>query len=467
MDKQKKTKLKRDLSPLNAFALSFGCMIGGGVFVMSESRFLKGSGPLGTALGMVISGILILIIAVNYHYLLNCYPREGGAFTYTRELFGKDHAFVCSWFLSLSYILCILLNASMLTMILQALFGKLFHFGLHYHFAGYEVYLSEVLFTEGILILLGILSRRSIRFTGIMQTAMAGVLLVILLILAVAVTQSKAVRPDCLLPLFSPHGSVLWQILSVIMIAPWVFVGFETITQTTEEFWFPSHKALSIMAGSIILGTFVCIFLCIVAASAVPDGFESWYSYMQQAAGKSGVQSLPLFDAACRIMGNGGLILVSIAAFAAIVSAIVGFYIAASRLLFAMTGNGMLTGWFSALGKYHTPEHAVLFIMCILLAAPFGGRGVLEWFISLSSLGAAVGYAYTSACAYRQAGREGCKTVRFTGFFGVCISVLFMLLLLIPNTKLFHPMNKEAFLLLAVWVTLGFLWYWKFFRSWK
>lgn len=467
MDKQKQPKLKRNLSPLNAWALAFGCIIGGGAFLMPGSRFLRSSGPLGTAIGMLIAMVLMLIIAVNYHYMLNCYPREGGAFTYTKELFGRDHAFLLSWFLGLSYLLIIPLNASALVLFGRALFGRLLSSGFHYSFGGYDIYPGEILLAECILVIFGILSIRGIRFSGVMQTALAAVILFGILILAAAAVKSGSARLDSLLPLFSPHGSILWQILSIVMIAPWAFVGFDTISQAAEEFWFPSRRIFSIMAHSIIIGALTYITICTITAAALPEGYGSWVSYIEQAPYQNGLLSLPAFQAAFRIMGNGGLIVISMTALAATVSGIIGFYTAASRLFYSMASGGMLPGWFGRLGRYHTPQNAVFFIMGFSLIAPFGGRAALDWFVDLASLGAAIGYGYTSACAARQARREGSKQIQFTGTLGVILAVMFALLLLIPNAHSYGTMNREAYLLLAVWGTLGFVFYWKSFRKWE
>ena len=91
--------LRKRLSPMNVWAIAFGCIIGWGAFIMPGTGFLPNAGPLRTAAGMGAAMLVMLIIAVNYHYMINCYPSAGGSFTYTKELFGYDHAFICSWFL--------------------------------------------------------------------------------------------------------------------------------------------------------------------------------------------------------------------------------------------------------------------------------------------------------------------------------------------------------------------------------
>jgi len=77
--------LNRYLSPLGAWALAFGCAVGWGAFVMPGNLFLPEAGPLGTVLAMLIGAAIMILIGVNYCYMMQRYPDAGGAFTYTKK----------------------------------------------------------------------------------------------------------------------------------------------------------------------------------------------------------------------------------------------------------------------------------------------------------------------------------------------------------------------------------------------
>ena len=94
-------KLTKYLSVLNVWALAFGCSVGWGTFVMPGTTFLPLAGPLGTAIGLFLGALVMLIIGMNYHYMMNRYPDCGGTFTYTKRIFGYDHGFLSAWFISL------------------------------------------------------------------------------------------------------------------------------------------------------------------------------------------------------------------------------------------------------------------------------------------------------------------------------------------------------------------------------
>ena len=65
---------KKYLGIFGAWALSFGCSVGCGAFVMPGTTFLPVAGPVGTALGLGLGGAVMLILALNFHYLMNRHP---------------------------------------------------------------------------------------------------------------------------------------------------------------------------------------------------------------------------------------------------------------------------------------------------------------------------------------------------------------------------------------------------------
>ena len=140
-----KTMRKSYLSLAGAWALAFGCSVGWGAFVMPGTTFLPVAGPLGTAIGLGLGALVMMILGANYHYLMNRYPDGGGVYTYTKKCFGYDHGFLSAWFLILTYIAIIWANASALPLIARTLLGNTFQFGFTYEIAGFRVWFGEIL----------------------------------------------------------------------------------------------------------------------------------------------------------------------------------------------------------------------------------------------------------------------------------------------------------------------------------
>ena len=67
-------RLGRYLSPLSAWALSFGCAVGWGAFVMPGTALLPLAGPLGTLIGLAAGAAVMFLVGRNYHYLIQHFP---------------------------------------------------------------------------------------------------------------------------------------------------------------------------------------------------------------------------------------------------------------------------------------------------------------------------------------------------------------------------------------------------------
>ncbi len=101
----------------------------------------------------------------------------------------------------------------------------------------------------------------------------------------------------------------------------------------------------------------------------------------------------------------------------------------------------------------------MLAVVAIALIAPFFGRTALGWIVDMSSLGAAIGYGYTSAAAMKYAKEEGNGAIRITGALGILLACTFAVLLLIPIPGLHCSLGRESYLCLVLWCLLGGIFY--------
>ncbi len=165
--------LEKYLSPIHVWALSFGCAVGWGSFVMPGTTFLPSAGPVGTTIGLVVGALIMFIIGVNYHYLINKFQGPGGTLTYTIRTFGYDHGVMSAWVLILVYVAIIWADSSALGLVIKNLFWRAFDYGFHYQILGYDVYFGEVLLSIIAVLISGILCIKSKTLSVCVQVVLA------------------------------------------------------------------------------------------------------------------------------------------------------------------------------------------------------------------------------------------------------------------------------------------------------
>ena len=447
--------LKKYLSPTAVWALAFGCAVGWGAFAMPGSTFLPIAGPIGTVIGMFIGGGVMLLIGANYHFMMNKYADAGGAFTYACRTLGHDHGFLNMWFLFLTYIAIIWANASALPLLVRKIFGGVLEFGFHYNVAGYDVYIGEMLLPVLTIVIFALVCIKGGNLLKWIQMILAFGLIIGVVVIFTIVVIKNGVSLGSLKPLFSSKGSPFAQILTIVGLAMWAYIGFESISHSAEEFTFSPKKSFKIMVLAIIAGALAYSMLAIVASSLQPEGFENWSEYLDKLSLMSGTSSIPTFYAADQTLGIYGLLILGVTVLCGIFTGVIANMIASSRLIYSMAQSKLIGERFAKTGSYNTPKNAILLIALISLPIPFMGRTAIGWIVDITTIGATIVYAYTSYTAFKCALREKNKLYMATGTLGTLISVLFGLYYLFPNFSTLTSITTNSYLILVAWRIIG------------
>ena len=446
------------LGVVGAWALAFGCAVGWGSFVMPGNTFLPIAGPVGTALGLGLGAVIMMVIGKNYHYLMNRFPDNGGTYTYTKECFGADHGFVSAWFLILTYAAIIWANATALPLIARTLLGSTFQFGFDYEIAGFHIYFGEILLAVLALVIGALLCLRR-RAAAMMQIIMAVLLFGGIVVVFVVATGSPTMQTVGFDPVFAPRQSVLGGVFTIFALAPWAYVGFESISHSAAESKFSMKRVFAIIVTALVAAGIAYALLGLMAATVVPEGYANWSQYLENLDDCSGIMSVPVFYAAYTVLGDAGSTILGIAALCGIFTGLIGNYIALSRLLQTLAKDGMMVGSFAKLDKNEAPRRAILAIMCVSIILPFFGRAAISWIVDVTTVGATIVYAFASASAIKTARMAGDRGARIWGIAGLIVSVLFALEFLIPNLTSVKTLATESYLILATWGILGFLYF--------
>ena len=443
----------RYLSPLDVLGIAFGCTVGWGAFVMPGTTFLPVAGPLGSLIALAIGMLVILVIGMNFSYLMQHRPGTGGVYAYTKHAFGRDHAFLCAWFLCLSYLTVVFLNATSLFSVIRAVFGSRLQVGYNYYnIGGNVIFMGEVGASIVALAIIGLLFINAKPLLQKLHTVLT--ILLVLSVAAVAALCLPHFRLGDLQAAFGTQGgNKVHAIFSIVVLAPWAFVGFEVISLETVHFDFKVSRSRWIVGISIMLSGVIYMLLTLVSICAAPDGYGSWQAYIADLDRLNGADAIPTFFAAKSIIGPAGLVLMAIAAITSILTCMIAGYRATARILSTMAEDRILSK------KFNETTNSIVFIMLISIVISVFGRTALECFIDLTAFGAIVGFGYTSASAWKLARKLGSRKVIATGALGTIVSAIFAVAQLIPKLTVVETMGTEAFLVLSLWCLLGFMFY--------
>ena len=447
--------LGRYLSSLSAWALSFGCAVGWGAFVMPGTAFLPVAGPLGALIGLGVGAAVMFIVGRNYHYLIQKFPEAGGAYGYVRRVCGGDHGYICGWFLILTYIAIAWANATALALIGRHLLGGLFSFGFKYKISGYDVYAGEMLLSVVALLLIAGVFLCGKRLAARFQTVFALALCGGIAICVSAVLLKHQGGLESFAPAFAGGKAPVLQVLAVVALAPWAFVGFESVSHSAEEFDFPRRRTVCIIVTSLVAATAAYVALTLVAASEQPSGFANWRDYMASRGKFDGLEALPVFYAVEKSIGVEALVILCVTTLAAIVTGLIGHIVAASRLLYSMSRDGLLWKPFGRLDRDGSPRNAILAIIAISCFIPLAGRTAVGWIVDVTTIGASIAYGYVSFCTIIVARKEGRRWVMATGVAGVMVSVAFLVYFLVPNFWVVDALATESYFILSAWSVVG------------
>lgn len=449
-----RVQLAKSLKARWVWAIALGSAVGWGAFVL-PTDWIATAGPVGAIIGFLIGGALMIVIAVSYGLLIRTFPVSGGEFAYAHVGFGRRHAFLCGWFLTLGYTCIVALNASALALLSRYVIPQIAERGLLYEVAGFQVYLGEVLIASAALVIFAALNIRGATVSGKLQYVFCLIMLAGVAAILIAVLLHPGGQLSNAAPAFPVDVPPWTAVLAIVAIAPWAYVGFDNVPQAAEEFDFAPSKAFRLIVLAILAAALLYSAMILATASATP--------WTQLVAGE------PIWgtgDAISGLFGGIGIMLLALSVSMGICTGLNGFYVASSRLLFAMGRARMVPSAFSRVHpKHKTPYIGIAFVAALCLVAPWFGRQALLWVVDMSAVGVTIAYTYTCLVAFKRfrwSGRPApdgaaSTTKKLLAMAGAVIGATFLGLLLVPASP--ASLGPESMTALLVWTALGLVFY--------
>jgi basic amino acid/polyamine antiporter, APA family len=437
------TTLARKLRAIDYFTLGWGTMVGVGWLVVMDDWLGRG-GALGTVLGFVIGGALLLPIGWVYGKLVIAMPDAAGEIAYTSAVFPRSVSFATGWMMTLAYFIVCPWEAVAVSRIAAYILPSLDSVEL-YRIAGRPVYLPHVVVGLALTLLLTILNYRGVRLSATFQNWTSfGTLALFVIFVALGVSRGSAANFP---PLFMQ--TPLISILLVIQIVPYFMTGFESVGKAAEEAG-PDFRARGFFRA-IWLAIFIGIlfYATIVAAVAF---VAPWHQLM----GEKFMTAVAFQQA----VGSRWIVdIILAAALLSLFKCFNGNFVAASRLLFALGRRGMVDTRVGVIHpQFQTPSTAVLCIGLSTAICMLFGDAILVPITEVGSVACAIGWA--AACASCVAiARSRPELLKLSAFeyvaaaFGLVVAIAMALMKIIPAIP--GHFTVSEWLALGVWILLG------------
>ncbi len=381
--------LKRTLGPWSLTAMGIGAIIGTGIFVLTGVASATRAGPAIT-ISFIVAGIVSAFAALCYAEVASKIPIAGSAYTYAYATVGEFLAWVVGWDLILEYAL----GAATVSIGWAGYFGNFLTaaFGItlptmwtHNHWDPTPGIMNVP--AAAIILVMTALLARGTRESGMVNNIIVTIkIAIVLFFIAVGIGHVNPANfhlpagPTTGAGGYFPFG---WQgVLGGAAFIFFAYIGFDAVSTSAEECKNPGRD----LPFGIIMSLAVCTVLYI-AVVAILNGMVP-FNLLNVAS--------PVAFAVLHVgLPSWMALVISLGAIAGLTTVLLVMMFGQSRVIFAMSRDGLIPQWFAAVHKtWRTPVFSTVFFgIFIATVAGFTPIGVVG---SLTNMGTLAAFILTS-----------------------------------------------------------------------
>ncbi|MFI9508810.1 amino acid permease [Nocardia sp. NPDC052566] len=380
------SKLRKDLTAWDLTVFGVAVVIGAGIFTLTARTAGNVAGP-SVSLAFVFAAVACGLTALCYAEFASTVPVAGSAYTFSYATFGELVAWIIGWDLVLEFALAVSVVAKGWSQYLGEVIGHtpIVHLG-SIDFDWGAVALIAVL---GLLLATG--TKLSSRVSAI---AVAIKLAVIALVLVVGISYFDSKNLTPYVPPSQPaeegdglrqslfsfltgagHSSFGWYgLLAAASLVFFAFIGFDVVATAAEETKNPQKAVPRGILGSLVIVTVLYVAVSLVLTGMVPyTALSGDHATLATAFALHGA--------------TWAKNIISIGALAGLTTVVMVMYLGQTRVLFAMSRDGLLPRKLAHTGKNGTPVRitVIVGIVCAVLAG-FVDFGTLEEMVNIGTL---------------------------------------------------------------------------------
>ncbi|ABM12563.1 MULTISPECIES: APC family permease [Mycolicibacterium] len=383
------TRLRKELNWWDLTVFGVSVVIGAGIFTITASTAANITGPA-ISLSFIIAAIACGLAALCYAEFASTVPVAGSAYTFSYATFGEFVAWIIGWDLILEFAVAAAVVAKGWSSYLGTVFG----------FAGGTTEVAGFQLDWGALVIIALVTLILVMGTklsaGVSLAITAVKVSVVLLVVIVGAFYIKAENFSPFVPapeeggsggtgteqsLFSlltgAEGSHYgwYGVLAGASIVFFAFIGFDIVATTAEETRNPQRD---VPRG--ILASLAIVTVLYVAVAVVLTGMVS-YTELRDAETQNLATAFSLngVDWAAKV--------ISIGALAGLTTVVIVLVLGQTRVLFAMSRDGLLPRQLAKTGEHGTPVRITLIVGAVVaVTATVFPIGKLEEMVNIGTL---------------------------------------------------------------------------------
>ncbi|WP_395307127.1 amino acid permease [Mycobacterium sp. AMU20-3851] len=386
------TRLRKDLTWWDLTVFGVSVVVGAGIFTVTASTAANITGPA-ISLSFILAAVTCGLAALCYAEFASTVPVAGSAYTFSYATFGEFVAWIIGWDLILEFSIGAAVVAKGWSSYLGTVFG----------FSGGVVAIGPLDLDWGALLIVGVVAvllamgtKLSSRFSLVVTAIKVSVVLLVVIVGAFyikianydpfippAETGAEATGSGLDQSLFSlltgaasSHYGV-YGLLAGASIVFFAFIGFDVVATTAEETKNPQRDVAKGILASLAIVTVLYVAVAVVLAGMAP-----YLDLKEAGAGH------PNLATAFELNGvNWAAKVISIGALAGLTTVVMVLMLGLSRVLFAMSRDGLLPRSMARTGEHGTPVRiTVLVAVLIAIAASLFPVGKLEEMVNVGTL---------------------------------------------------------------------------------
>jgi len=359
-----RTSLKRSLTTRDLTVFGVAAVIGAGIFTLTARTAGDLAGPA-VSLAFVLAAAACGLAALCYAEFASTVPVAGSAYTFAYATFGEVVAWIIGWDLVLELALAASVIAKGWSLYLAGLLGSDTSFSIGSIRLDWGSMAIVVAITTVLVLGVKLSSRVSAIFTAIKVAVVMVVIVIGVFYIdtrnyrpyipapegAVTPTPSGHLHQTLLSFLTGADGSVYgwYGLLAAASLVFFAFIGFDVIATTSEEAKDPQRSIPRAIIGSLLIVTVLYVAVTVVLTGMIH------YQKLRTGSALVGDGGATLATAFAYHGVTWAETVINIGALAGLTTAILIFLIGQSRVLFAMSRDGLLPASWSRTSRGGNP----------------------------------------------------------------------------------------------------------------